>query len=281
MAENVGFFTDTSVCIGCKSCQVACHQWNNLPSPDGERRPLNVLSGNSYDNTGSLSDTNWRHVKFMEQFSDDPNRSQGRWLMMSDVCKHCVNAPCLEVCPTGAILRTEFDTVYINEPACNGCRDCISACPFGVIHMSSLPGKNIAQKCTFCYDRLQQGLTPACAQACPTQSIRFGPMRELKEIARRRVADLHRHGESSAYLYGEDDKILGGLNAFYLLLDRPEVYGLPSAPKLPSRSVPVSAMWGIVAAIVTGLAAIFAFRERTRRFPEGAGPSASPVGDKA
>jgi formate dehydrogenase iron-sulfur subunit len=269
MAETMGFFTDTSICIGCKACQVACHQWNDLPSPDGKRQPLPVLSGDSYDNTGSLSATNWRHVKFIEQFSNDANRSSARWLMMSDVCKHCVNAPCLEVCPTGALIRTEFDTVYINEPACNGCRDCISACPFGVIHMSDLPGKNVAQKCTFCYDRLKQGLTPACAQACPTQSIRFGPVSQLKQIAQQRVGHLQQQGETTAYLYGADDKILGGLNAFYLLLDKPETYGLPSSPKLPSRSVPLSAFWSFVAAFFTGLAALFAFRERTRSSPEG------------
>jgi formate dehydrogenase iron-sulfur subunit len=268
MAETMGFFTDTSICIGCKACQVACHQWNDLPSPDGKRQPLPVLSGDSYDNTGSLSATNWRHVKFIEQFSNDANRSSARWLMMSDVCKHCVNAPCLEVCPTGALIRTEFDTVYINEPACNGCRDCISACPFGVIHMSDLPGKNVAQKCTFCYDRLKQGLTPACAQACPTQSIRFGPVSQLKQLAQQRVGQLYQQGESNAYLYGADDKILGGLNAFYLLLDKPETYGLPSSPKLPSRSVPFSAFWSFVAAFFTALAALFAFRDRTRTSPE-------------
>jgi formate dehydrogenase iron-sulfur subunit len=276
MAENVGFYTDTTVCIGCKACQVACHQWNDLPSPDGKRRSLPLLSGDSYDNTQSLSDTNWRHVKFIEQFSSDANRSQGRWLMMSDVCKHCVNAPCLEVCPTGAILRTEFDSVYINEPACNGCRDCISACPFGVIHMSTLPGKNVAQKCTLCYDRLKQDLTPACAQACPTQSIRFGSIKELRKQARERVEQLHLQGEAGAYLYGADDSVLGGLNAFYLLMDKPEVYGLPSAPKLPSRSVPHSAFWGIFAALMTALGALFAFRNRTRT---AAGSSAGAAPD--
>src|SRR5215472_8871481 len=203
MAEAVGFFTDTTVCIGCKACQVACHQWNALPAGKGPGiHSLPVLSGNSYDNTGSLSDVNWRHVKFIEQFSADPNRTEAAWLMMSDVCKHCVNAPCLEVCPTGAILRTEFDTVYINEPACNGCRDCVSACPFGVIHMSTDPNKLVAQKCTFCYDRLQHGLTPACAQACPTQSIRFGPLKELKKIAAARVEQLHSEGLKQAHLYG-------------------------------------------------------------------------------
>ena len=263
MAEPVGFYTDTTVCIGCKACQVACHQWNNLPSPDGKTYPLPVLSGNSYDNTGSLSDTNWRHVKFIEQFSADANREQGRWLMMSDVCKHCVNAPCLEVCPTGAILRTEFDSVFINEPACNGCRDCISACPFGVIHMSTFGGKNVAQKCTLCYDRLKEGLTPACAQACPTQSIRFGSIKELRKEARDRVDHLQKMGEAGAYLYGADETVLGGLNSFYLLLDKPEVYGLPSNPKLPSRSVPLSSFWGIFAALLTALGALFAFRNRT------------------
>src|SRR5437016_2694129 len=268
MAETVGFFTDTTVCIGCKACQVACHQWNELPSgtgptqPNGFRKSLPVLSGNSYDNTGSFSDVNWRHVKFIETFSADPNRTEAAWLMMSDVCKHCVNAPCLEVCPTGAILRTEFDTVYINEPACNGCRDCVSACPFGVIHMSRKTG--IAQKCTFCYDRLKAGLTPACAQACPTQSIRFGPLNKLKKDANDRLAQLRQQGMTDAELYGADDKVLGGLNAFYLLPDKPEVFGLPANPKLPSRSVARSAFWSVFTAFMTALGVLFTFRNRTR-----------------
>jgi formate dehydrogenase iron-sulfur subunit len=262
MPEPVGFFTDTTICIGCKACQVACHQWNDLPAelgPNNEPRPL---TGQSYDNTGSLSALNWRHVKFIEQFSPDPNRSQAAWLMMSDVCKHCKEAPCLEVCPTGAILRTEFDTVYIHEPACNGCRDCVAACPFGVIHMS--PTKGIAQKCTFCYDRLRNGLTPACAQACPTQSIKFGPLHQLQKEATARVAQLHRQGETKAQLYGADDKVLGGLNAFYLLVDEPQTYRLPAEPKLPSRSVPRSSFWAIFTALLTGLGVLFSFRNRTK-----------------
>ena len=279
MPEPVGFYTDTTVCIGCKACQVACHQWNELPAGHGPgRRELPVLSGNSYDNTQSLSDVNWRHVKFIEQFSSDANRSQAAWLMMSDVCKHCVDAPCLEVCPTGAILRTEFDTVYINEPACNGCRDCVSACPFGVIHMSETKG--IAQKCTFCYDRLKNGLTPACAQACPTESIRFGPIGTLKKKAQARVAQLLREGQTKAHLYGADEKVLGGLNAFYLLVDRPETYGLPSDPKLPSRSVPLSSLWSIFAAFLTMLGMIFSFRERKHSAAQVAGaPGSPPVAD--
>ena len=267
MPDPVGFFTDTTVCIGCKACQVACHQWNDLPAGKGKTTPLPVLSGNSYDNTSSFSDVNWRHVKFIEQPLEGPNRVA--WLMMSDVCKHCVNAPCLEVCPTGAILRTEFDTVFISEPACNGCRDCVSACPFGVIHMSE--GRGVAQKCTFCYDRLRDGLSPACAQACPTSSIQFGKLTDLKQKAAARVEQLHKQKVPAAYLYGADDKVLGGLNSFYLLVDKPEVYGLPSNPKLPSRSVPRSSLWSILAAILTGLGMLFAFRDRTKERDKASG----------
>ncbi len=258
MAQTIGFFTDTSVCIGCKACQVACRQWND-PATDATEFQIPQLSGDSYDNTGSFSDVNWRHVKFIEQFSED--RSEAAWLMMSDVCKHCVDAPCMDVCPTNAIERTEFDTVYINEPACNGCRDCISACPFGVIHMSETA--SVAKKCTFCYDRLKEELVPACAQACPTQSIQFGPIDELKDRANRRLAQMEGQGESRARLYGADEEILGGLRSFYLLMDEPEVYGLPSNPKVPSQSVPASSLWSILTAIVTGLGILFAFRERT------------------
>jgi formate dehydrogenase iron-sulfur subunit len=276
MADPVGFFTDTTVCIGCKACQVACHQWNKLPSgtgktqPDGQRLSLPLLSGDSYDNTRSFSDVNWRHVKFIEQFSVD--RKQAAWMMMSDVCKHCVNAPCLEVCPTGAILRTEFDTVYINEPACNGCRDCVSACPFGVIHMSE--DKHVAQKCTFCYDRLKHNLTPACAQACPTASIQFGKLSELKQRAQARVDQLKAQGHTKARLYGADDSVLGGLNAFYLIEDEPEVFGLPSRPRVPSRSVVRSSFWGIATAVMTMLGLIVAFRTRTQRTPPTTGQPA-------
>src|SRR5262245_34426389 len=126
-----GFFTDTTLCIGCKACEVACKQWNQLPA-DGFG-----WTGNSYDNTGELSATSWRHVKFVEQFIDDQPTAtdephDGRWLMMSDVCKHCVAAPCQEACPTGAIIYNEFANVYIQPDICNGCAYCVAACPFGV-----------------------------------------------------------------------------------------------------------------------------------------------------
>jgi formate dehydrogenase iron-sulfur subunit len=255
MAEPMGFYTDTTVCIGCKACEVACKEWNQLPSTNGG---VNTLSGDSYDNTRSLDGIHWRHVKFIEQFSED--RKDGRWLLMSDVCKHCVQAGCLEVCPTGAIIRTEFDTVVIQSNTCNGCRDCIAACPFGVIDIN--PVSNTAQKCTLCYDRLQSGMEPACSKACPTKSIQFGTIRELRGRAGNRVAQLHAAGESRAYLYGADETMLGGLNSFYLLVDKPEVYRLPPDPKMPTRHLVLGSVYAVLGAVMVGLASIFHLRDR-------------------
>jgi formate dehydrogenase iron-sulfur subunit len=230
-----GFFTDTTVCIGCKACEVACKQWNQLPS-DGFH-----WTGNSYDNTEELSATSWRHVKFIEQFSGEPSAAlpsldilpsepdHNRWLMMSDVCKHCVAAPCHQACPTGAIIHNEFENVYIQADICNGCSCCVAACPFGVITRSDMGGHS--HKCTLCYDRQRDGLVPACAKACPTQSIHFGPIDELRERARNRVQELHRRGVPGAYLYGDTaTETYSELHSFYLLVDRPSVYGLPDKP---------------------------------------------------
>jgi formate dehydrogenase iron-sulfur subunit len=271
--EPMGFFTDTTICIGCKACEVACKNWNQLPSVVGE------LSGQSYDNTLRLDGENWRHVRFVEQFDEDYN---GRWLMMSDVCKHCVQAGCLEVCPTNAIIRTEFDTVVIQSDACNGCRMCISACPFGVIDIN--PVSQTAQKCTLCYDRMTAGLEPACSQACPTDSIQFGTVEELRERAHRRVQDLHANGQTDAYLYGADPAgPLGGLNAFFLLVDAPEVYGLPREPKLPSLHLLKGMLASGVTAVVLAVAAVLGFRKnrmdgqaRGEARPAGPGPGPEP-----
>src|ERR1700736_5588698 len=169
--SRMGFFTDVTLCIGCKACEVACKQWNQLPS-DGF-----VFSGTSYDNTNRLSSTTWRHVAFVEQM-DRETPAASRWMMMSDVCKRCTNAGCLEACPTGAIVRNEFDDVYVQPDVCNGCGYCVPSCPFGVVAVQ--PSSGVAQKCTLCYDRQKDGLEPACAKACPTDSIAFGPVDELR-----------------------------------------------------------------------------------------------------
>jgi formate dehydrogenase iron-sulfur subunit len=257
MPEPVGFFTDTSICIGCKACEVACKEWNQLPG----NAPKFL---DSYDNTGKLDEQNWRHVQFLDRVPDAPvTQGNGHaWLMMSDVCKHCQQASCMEVCPTDAIIRTEFGTVFIQQDVCNGCRDCISACPFGVIGFNEKTGT--VHKCTFCYDRLQSGKTPACAQACPTQSIMFGPLAELKKKAGARLEAVHAQGYSAAQLYGHDDKVYGGLSAFFLLMDKPEVYGLPNAQNavLPRRNNQRGYLGSFFTAVLGVLAGVIAFRDR-------------------
>jgi formate dehydrogenase iron-sulfur subunit len=259
--KQYGFFTDTTLCIGCKACEVACKEWNVLPAEKMK------LSGNSYDNTGALGATTWRHVSFIEKLGLDSGASEGdagrgAWLMLSDVCKHCENAACLEACPTGALFRTEFDTVVVQHDVCNGCGYCVPACPFGVVDINKLDGK--AHKCTLCYDRLKGGLEPACAKSCPTNSIQFGELSELKERARERVNTLHARGVNAASLYGIDDgpgttNGIGDLHAFFLLVDRPEVYNLPAAPSLPSRRVARGVATGLATMALFAAAAALAF----------------------
>jgi formate dehydrogenase iron-sulfur subunit len=284
---RVGFFTDTSVCIGCKACEVACKEWNGLPDPEPD---MLTLTGMSYDNTGALGSQSWRHVAFIEQAvppapalsresalsrdedgdliisalvdgSLDTDTGATRWLMASDVCKHCTHAACLDVCPTGALVRTEFGTVIVQPDVCNGCAYCVSACPFGVIDRREDDGR--AWKCTMCYDRLRGGLEPACAKACPTDSIQFGPLDELRVKAQARLEDLHAAGVSEARLYGADpDDGIGGAGAFFLLLDKPEVYGLPPDPVVTTKDLPSMWRWAGIAAgvVVAGVAAAFAGR---------------------
>lgn len=254
--DRVGFFTDTSVCIGCKACEVACKEWNLLPE-DGLD-----LTGMSYDNTGALGATTWRHVAFVEQHGSTADlgmpgmgEDQVRWLMSSDVCKHCTHAACLDVCPTGALIRTEYGTVLVQDDVCNGCGYCVPACPYGVIDVR--PDTGGAAKCTLCQDRLGAGLMPACATACPTESIQYGPLDELRDRAEQRVAELHDQGITEARLYGHDPADgVGGDGAFFLLLDEPEVYGLPPDPVVTTRDLP--SMWRHAAGAALTAAAVIA-----------------------
>jgi formate dehydrogenase iron-sulfur subunit len=267
---RMGFFTDTSICIGCKACEVACKEWNLVPE-DGPLR----ISGNSYDNTLALGANTWRHVAFIEQDrpvqvpdvdlaaaaaagagTTAPQAREGmRWLMSSDVCKHCTSAACLEVCPTGALFRTEFGTVVVQQDICNGCGYCVPACPFGVIERREGDGRVF--KCTLCYDRLKDGMEPACAHACPTRSIQFGPLEELRERADAKLEKLREAGFGDARLYLEDEANgIGGAGAFFLLLDEPEVYGFPPDPVSTTRDLP--GLWKAAAVAAGAMAAAVA-----------------------
>jgi formate dehydrogenase iron-sulfur subunit len=243
------FLTDATLCIGCKACEVACKEWNQV-SADGFN-----FTGNSYDNTDSLGASTWRHVMFLEQparlgaqvtGTEDPFR----WLFLSDVCKHCGNAGCLEACPTGAIIRTEIGSVYVQPDVCNGCGYCVVSCPFGVVDKNHDEGT--AFKCTFCYDRQREGLIPACAKACPTQSIRFGELSELQREAKLRIEQLQERGYSDARIYDPQETSVGGTHAMFVILGQPEAYNFPPAPEVPT--VHIQSAW--TATLVTALVAV-------------------------
>jgi len=256
------FLTDSTLCIGCKACEVACKEWNQVGC-DG----LN-WSGFSYDNTGAVGASSWRHVKFVEQTPEPGfggNAPQlNSWSFSSDVCKHCENAGCLEACPTGAIVRTEFGSVFVQPDICNGCAYCVVSCPFGVVERNDEDGR--AFKCTFCYDRQKSGLEPACAKACPTGSIQFGELDELKELAGQRMAMLKQRGMTDATVYDASNTSVGGTHALFIVRGNPRAYNLPPQPEVPTVFLKKGWTSSAVAALILLSGTIAAFLgERSRR----------------
>lgn len=229
--SKTGFLTDSTLCIGCKACEVACKEWNQI-GEDGYE-----WSGHSYDNTGALGRSTWRNVKFVENaaapgFGGNSGEQLPAWGFSSDVCKHCEVAGCLEACPTGAIVRMEFGAVYIQPDVCNGCSYCVVSCPFGVVEKNKKDGR--AFKCTFCSDRQMAGLTPACAKACPTESIKFGDLEDLRVEAEARIKELAAQGIHDAVIYDPTHTSVKGIHAFLLMRGDPRAYNLPPNPEAPT-----------------------------------------------
>ncbi len=230
MSTTSAFLTDSTLCIGCKACEVACKEWNGVAADEL------VWSGLSYDNTLSLGARTWRHVKFVEGIPEagkggnDPAGSP--WNFSSDVCKHCETAGCLEACPTGALVRTEFESVFLQPDVCNGCGYCVVSCPFGVVEKDKEDGR--AFKCTFCYDRQKAGLTPACAKVCPTESIQFGELEDLRDRAERRIAQLKDRGVGDASIYDPVDSSVKGTHAIFIVRGDQKMYNLPPNPEVPT-----------------------------------------------
>ena len=243
---------------------MACKEWNAV-SEDGLD-----WSGFSYDNTGAVGHSTWRHVKFVEQTPEPGfggNAAElNSWSFSSDVCKHCENAGCLEACPTGAIVRTEFGGVFVQPDICNGCGYCVVSCPFGVVERNPEDGR--AFKCTFCYDRQKVGLKPACAKACPTESIKFGEIETLRADAQARVEELHQRGMDDANLYDPTETSVGGTHAMFIVRGDARAYNLPPKPEVPT--IYLKKAWtssAIGAALLLGgtLAAFLADRQGRRR----------------
>lgn len=240
------FLTDTTLCMGCRACQVACKEWNGHPAEANRFR-------GTYENPREMTARSWRKVTFVE-----PAEGPLRWTFLSDTCKHCTQASCLTVCPTGAITRNAWGAVLINDDRCNGCRYCVAACPFKVVDFDSEQGR--VAKCTFCAGRVAQGFSPACAAVCPTGAIAFGERPELLVRARSRLNELWDRGTSQARLYGESE--LSGLHNLFVLTEAPEAYGLPAEPRYCVDAVFPGSLWSVGAAAAVGLAALVAFRER-------------------
>ena len=220
---EVAKLIDVSKCIGCKACQSACLEWNNLHEEVGTNIGV-------YDNPHDLTENSWTLMRFTEW--DNPQTGNLEWLIRKDGCMHCADPGCLKACPApGAIVQYANGIVDFVSENCIGCGNCIKGCPFNVPRISKADQK--AYKCTLCSDRVAVGQAPACAKACPTQAISFGSKEEMLVLADTRITDLKSRGFDQAGVY--DPQGVGGTHVMYVLhhADKPEIYaGLPANPKI-------------------------------------------------
>ena len=223
-AEEVAKLIDVSKCIGCKACQAACMEWNDLRAPVGENH------GN-YVNPDDLSPSTWTLMRFTEYENPDGNLE---WLIRKDGCMHCSDPGCLKACPSpGAIVQYENGIVDFMSEYCIGCTYCVKGCPFNIPRISQVDHK--AYKCSLCVDRVSVGQAPACAKSCPTAAIMFGTKADMIIQAQGRITDLNSRGFANAGLYNPPG--VGGTHVMYVLhhADQPRLYAnLPQNPKISS-----------------------------------------------
>lgn len=220
---RLAMLVDTTLCTGCRGCQVACKQWWDLPAEPTRNR-------GSYENPANLSPSTLTRVTFHEV----PGANGVQWFQLAWGCLHCGEAPCADVCPTRAVVRHPLGLVTLDRERCNGCGYCVTACPFDVprLERNAVTGRGKMSKCTLCQDRVTNGLMPACAKTCPTAAIRFGDRGRMLVIAENRLAKLRASGFADATVYGAD--VMGGLGRLLVLGARPEAYGLPPHPAYPT-----------------------------------------------
>lgn len=224
-AAEAAMLVDISDCIGCKACEVACKQWNQNPA---EMAPFQ----GSYQSHPNLTASTWTLIKFQESVRENGDVS---WTFQKHNCMHCTEAGCVMACPVDALTYDDHGVVNLDFEKCIGCAYCEQACPYDAIHVDAQlwsTGKK-AGKCTLCFDRITNGLNPACVQACPTDCIKYGARAELINWGQERVALLKKRGFANATLYGADE--LGGLHELYVLTDVPEQFGLPVRPEISKR----------------------------------------------
>ena len=246
---------DESRCMGCRGCQVACKQWNDLPGEETENL-------GSYENPPELSGITWTKIKYTEKIEGD----HVKWLFLKQGCMHCTNASCESVCPSGAI-RHYGETVIIDQEWCIGCGYCVAACPFDSVHsLYEVTGggeeKATARKCTFCIDRATNDLPPACVKTCPASALNWGDRNEMIAQGKARVAALRANGHPKAEFYGEHE--LGGLHRLFVLVDEPSAYGLPERPRYATANVLGQWLAGIVTAGVVAAVPFWLLFKRQR-----------------
>lgn len=255
--ETTASLIDTSKCMGCRGCQVACKQWN-------DRQGLKTENAGGYENPPDLSPQTWTRIKFTEREAE----GKVRWLFLQQRCLACGEASCINVCPTNAIKRYGV-AVVVDQTWCIGCGYCRAACPFDIPRLGEGAEKSTMHKCSYCTDRISNGLPPACTKTCPAGALAYGERKDIIASGRKRVEELKVQGFREANLYGDNLPGVKGLGVMYVLTEPPSVYGLPENPQLANKVVGVQWLSGLVTAGVVAALPFWLLLQRRNSIQRG------------